>query len=172
MKRLGEGLLGRLSYARVVGALAIMLIALGGGYSLAFSGSGKLQKGNKVGFTANVDEPIRTIGGIGPLLGNCAPAGNMSIRLGNSIAGKHLVTFTDRFDETDSTFVAPSTTGIPISTVGELEEIGPGTAGVLRVHVLPTLGSKRPQAKLTVGVVNTGNCSTSQVSVIDLTTEG
>jgi len=162
----------RLTYARVVGVLAILLIALGGGYSLAFSGSGTLQKGNKVGFTANVDEPIRTIGGIGALLGNCSPGGNMGIRLENSLASKDMVAFTDRFDENDSLFPV-ARVGIADGNTEELQLVNPaGTAGVLRVHVFSADGSKRPQAKLTVGVVDAGNCSTSQVSVLDLTTEG
>jgi hypothetical protein len=42
---------------------------------------------------------------------------------------------------------------------------------VFKYHVFPADGTKRPQADIAVSVHHTGNCSTSQVSVLNVTTE-
>jgi hypothetical protein len=169
----------RVTYARVMVA-ATALVLLGGGYSLALSGTGTLQKENEVGLTPDAEETIRAIRGIGPLIVQCNTAGGgpgqetLDLEIVNNSA-KTLKAYTDRADSANGVMADPATSfansgsGMPLT--GGLAP-DQGDEGVFRVHVFPSDGSKRPQADVIVGyAVGTNACLDAQVSILNLTTE-
>ena len=165
----------RLTYARVMVALTGLILLLGGGYAVALRGSGTLQKENERSFVAGSEETIRVIKGIGPLRVTCATdAGALDLSIDNN-SGEGLRVHVDRVDSDAGAQADPHVDSAGNGGTLELASTDPNgdQRGVLRAHVFPTNGSKRPQADATIGYdVGSGDCEgTAQVSILNLTTE-
>jgi hypothetical protein len=147
----------------VVATLALFL-ALGGG-ALAFSGSGTLQKANEIGIavgtTGDDAEVIRTVAGTANIEAYCN-GGTVNLGTKNTSGKTQMRSrrFSNEFD-----VVGPD----PNNT----ERFEPYSADELVVfHFSPGNGSKAPQASVTVSIDHTGNCATSRVAVINVSTVG
>jgi hypothetical protein len=156
-------------------ALTGLVLLLGGGYAVALRGSGTLQKENERSFVAGTEETIRVIKGIGPLRVTCATdAGALDLSIDNN-SGEGLRVHVDRVDSATGARADPHVDSAVNGGSLDLAEANPNgnQRGVLRAHVFPTDGSKRPQVDATIGYrVGGGDCANAaQVSILDLTTE-
>ena len=146
----------------IIATLALFL-ALGGG-ALAFSGSGTLQKENRIGLPESPApaEVIRTIKGIGDVRANCTNTGNPHVLLLNN-SGETLVSRLDRGSglSWSNNIADGSDVNVGITSQDQLWQY----------HLSPADGSKRPQTTVTVAIDRTGDCNTAQVAVINVTTE-
>jgi hypothetical protein len=146
-------------------ALLALFAALGGGYAVAFSGSGTLQKGAQVDIQTGSFEPIRTLTGIGSIEATCTGA-DVAIRFHNA-SGEDVDLY--------------STTFSPGSTVSARSDVGSGVdqdfltlpegASRLTLQVVPDDGSKAPQATVQVSTLETAACTTARVTVLALNTQ-
>jgi len=165
-----ERLRPRLSFANVISMVALFA-ALGGGYAVAFSGSGTVQKAGKFGLTSGLQN-VRTLKGIGGIRASCdEPSNNITLRFDNN-SGKNL-----RVDQVDYGS-GDGTPGFSFTTPGGGFGDNDVTFNdVLRWYVHPQDGSKRPQAEIMIGTQenNSGdagsNCTRSSVHVLVLNTE-
>ena len=154
LKRIGS----RLSPATVIATIALFA-ALGGGYAIAFKGSGTLQKGALRGIPASFTT-VRSLTDVGAVQVLCE-ANEVTLLLVNGAGEELLLTG----GGTDGPFVS------------SIESPGGVNFGVesgqeyLNIHVTPADGTKRPQADLDITTVETGSCETSQVTVLALNTE-
>jgi hypothetical protein len=178
-RQIAEQLGTQLTYARVMATLAIALVALGSGYSLAFSGSGTLQKGGKQGITTGTDT-IRTVSGVGSVTATCDPDGlgsgpqDLRLRLVNG-SGETLSAYVYRARTGSGVAADPLTFSIPdAGIIDPVDAALPAEVGEhIRIHVFPADGTKRPQAEILVSAnTNSEGCSNDTVHVLDLTTEG
>jgi hypothetical protein len=165
----------RLTYTRVTAALAILVVLLTGGYSVAaLMGTGTLQKENEVGFPDEALEAVRTVKGIGPLRVFCDDGGVEFLALSVlNQSGEELVSYTDSV-RTDTGSSADPYVSVALDGGGlglTEDEPDTGERGVFRTHIFPKDGSKTPQAHLTVGFNGSLGCGDAQVSVLNLTTE-
>jgi hypothetical protein len=127
----------------VISVIALFA-ALGGGYALAFSGSGSLQKGSATNLTTSFTS-FRTLTGIGNLQARCATGPDRTeLRFHNSTSETLVV---QGVREGDSAFlpgagVDPGGDSTAFSTAAPQE--------TFRFHILPEDGSKAPQADIVV----------------------
>jgi hypothetical protein len=154
----------KLSYANVVATMALFA-ALGGGYAVAFSGSGSLQKGSDLGISSN-RETIRSLTGIGSIQAQCQ-SDQVQVYFENK-SGELL------------TAMGAGVTGGTVEQYGD--NVGPGNllllfdAGesitTMDLHISPQDGTSRPQASVDITVNETPSCSTSTVRVLAVNTQG
>jgi hypothetical protein len=165
-----ERILSRLTYANVVASVALFL-ALGGGYALAVSGDGKLQKG-KVNGIGTAFEDVRTLTGIGSIQAQCvtgAPDPSLSVRLHNTTANA----IRYRFLSIDNEGPAVSG-GVGIAQANNNSTAFEVAAGEDYVHLYLFSGvadAKQPQANIEIGTREVTDCASSSVSVLALNTE-
>jgi hypothetical protein len=159
-----------LSPPMVISMIALF-VALGGGYALAFVGSGQLQKGGKFGLTSSL-QTIRSLDGIGSISASCSEASNdILIRFDNDASKDLRVDQVDYGSDDGTPGFSNTTPG------GGFNDITVTFNDVLRWYVHPQDGSKRPQAEIMIGTQesNTGdagsNCTRSSVHVLVLNTE-
>jgi hypothetical protein len=162
-------ILSRINSAHVIATIALFA-ALGGGYAMAFSGSGSLQKAGEVGIAgssggATVDE-VRTLTGIGAIGAGCdtTSSGDILIYMRNSSGVPLYVFGTD-----------PAAPGLPafVPADNDYRAIDAVTTGTdsIDLHVVQNDGTKRPQAHIQIATVKTGLCSESSVQVLALNTQ-
>jgi hypothetical protein len=126
------------------------------------AGSGTLQKGSLEGIPSIPPDDyalVRAVTGVGTIKAACV-SGNPNLRVQNT-SGETLRIFIDRLDAFDT--VELNNNGARIDAASQ--------DTVFKYHVFPADGSKRPQADIVVSVDHTGSCATSQVSVLNVTTE-
>jgi hypothetical protein len=162
-----------------VATLALFL-ALGAGYAAAFSGSGKLQKGTVVGLPSDgTTKLVRTVTGVADVRTSCEvhhlDPDDPSVRIKNT-SGHELNLFSDKLvggttnvNDFEHDLLAPGEKlDFPlIPDPGSQSDPG----SLLRFYLSKTDGTKRRQADISVTLVDTDDCTTSQVSVLALTTE-
>jgi len=168
----------KLSLTNVAATLALFL-ALGAGYAVAFSGSGKLQKATVVGLPSDgTTKLVRKVTGVADIRASCADDNpdNPSVRVKNT-SGHDLNLFSDKLIggspnvadfEHDSEFEPGEKTDFPLEPAPAAET---NSGSLLRFYLSKTDGTKRRQADISVTVIDTDDCATSQVSVLALTTE-
>lgn len=164
----------RLDFATVASVIAIVAV-LGGSGAIAFSGSGTLQKANKLGIlnsTTNF-EMIRTLNGIGSVEAQCRVDGandSVTVRLNNN---------------TDNILSIPQfsyaaglgfTSGIISPGDQQVFQFNTSLgAQTFRIHIGRTggLDAKVPQADLILNATPPAgdSCTTAQVAVFVLNTE-
>jgi len=165
-----QRILSRLSYANVIATIALFA-ALGGGYAVAFSGSGTLQKAYFDDFT-NPTTPfttVRTLTGIGSLQANCAnPGTNPDIDLRIHNTSDRAYGFRISSDDDDSV-TGPS--GVEGDSDSAPFELAP-SSDYLHLYVY-ALRNKRPQIDIQVNMEegDLSCASGSSVSVLALNTE-
>lgn len=156
--------LKRLTYANVISTIALF-VALGGGYAVAFSGSGSLQKGAWVGPPTVGQVTVRSLTGIGALNASCTEGGidTVNLQLTNGSGEPLSFRWGDTQGNDGGNFVQPN----------EQEAIEPLVGGQsnLRLHIFPTDGTKRPQASLDINVGGGDDCPEKHVTVLALNTE-
>lgn len=172
-------MLDKLTYARVMAALAVALVAFGGGYSVAFSGSGTLQKGGKQGITIGTDT-IRQVNGVGPITASCDPDGlgsglqDLRLRLAN-ISGETLSVYAYRARTGSGVAADPLVDTLPDAGIFDPVDaaLPANVEEQIRIHAFPAFGSKVPQADIILSA-NTGSegCSDDTVHVLNLATAG
>jgi hypothetical protein len=157
-------------------ATIALFAALGGGYAVAFSGSGTLQKGSATGFAEGAPGPgkiVRTLTGIGSLEAYCHlfSPGNPSIHLRlHNASGEQLSVHLIRMQgEGGDTQVSRSTASVANNTFKDLDFAQ--VSGEWEIHISPTDRSKAPQAKLDVAVVEPNSCQGSAVTALALNTQ-
>jgi hypothetical protein len=148
-------------------ALLALFVALGGGYTVAFSGSGTVQKAKVVGFATPGFKTVRTLTGIGSVKASCDESTDtVSIQITDDATNPpdnmvaHVFRESDKEDfhfQLDSTLTA------------ELKDTH-------RYHLFRADGStaKRPQADVVVSVTTEDGepvCPLVEVAVLVLNTE-
>jgi hypothetical protein len=166
-----QPLISRLSPATVISTIALF-VALGGGYAMAFSGSGSLQKAAKGGGISTTQfETIRTITGIGSLQAKCNEfTGSLLVRVRNT-SGEPLRSYMDVIGSD-----GPNGTGhFPSAMANNSFDLEGGhqmgSVDTFRYHIWPDDGSKSPQADMTVSSVRHGLCPISGLAVLVLNTQ-
>jgi hypothetical protein len=144
-------IISRVHPATVISTIALF-VALGGGYALAFSGSGSLQKGAKLGLTSG-QETVRSLTGVGAVTAACS-AGYIQVALHNH--------------RTEQLRYGPNVV-IPAQSFALVHD-GAGTADH-ELHISPADADKAPQLNLLIRVDDTNNCATSAVYVLALNTQ-
>jgi hypothetical protein len=142
----------------VVSVIALF-VALGGGYAMAFSGSGTLQKGGMNLPDANSYSVVRTMTGIGEVQGKCfsGSGGTALIRFKNT-SGKNLTFSGGGLEGGDPT--SPNSVGNGQTSSDLLVTAGSAVKTGM-YHVSPTDGSKSPQANVQVSVEANNGCTDS-----------
>ena len=153
--------------ASIAATIAFFLAASGVGYATV-AGSGTFQKENEIGLPGSPDpfnvttETIRSIAGIGSIEAGCiTDDGTVHVGLRNS-SGESLQVAMDLGDSLGFESSLPNQAAEVISGIAEDE--------ILQLHAAPADGTKAPQADVTVSVDHTGNCNTTQVAVLNVTT--
>jgi hypothetical protein len=143
----------------LVVATIALFAALGGGYATAFSGSGTLQKGARLGIPFESTD-IRTLTGIGSIQARCR-FGDFELFFKNT-SGKQLRMIGQQ---------ASSGTVNSGSTTGDLfnDAASPGTD--YHQSIAPIDGSKAPQASIEFQIADANECSDSRITVLALNTQ-
>jgi hypothetical protein len=149
-----------LSPPTVVSTIALF-VALGGGYAMAFSGSGSLQKGARLGIPFESTD-IRTLSGIGSIQARCR-FGDFELFFKNT-SGKQLRMIGQEASSGD--VHSGSTTGDLWNDAASPE---PGTD--YHQSIAPTDGSKAPQASVEFQIRDANDCSDSRITVLALNTQ-
>jgi hypothetical protein len=142
-----------LSPPTVVSMIALF-VALGGGYALAFSGSGSLQKGALFGIPGPTTS-VRSLTGVGAVTADCT-VGDIVVQLRNH--------------RTEQLRYGPNVVIPAHSSTGDLYNDTGGSED-LEFHISPADADKAPQLNVLVRVDDTDNCSTSAVYVLALNTQ-
>jgi hypothetical protein len=179
-----QKILSRLSYGNVVATLALFF-ALGGGYAVAVTGSGTLQKGALRGIPFPETSPgeVKKLTGIGTLKAWCdepggVPRGTVGLDLKNN-SGEALTLLWTMVDHGEAhKFPAEVSSGNEYVGVGETtDSIYPFTTGPSHytLNIFPADATKAPQATLWVEVTPPGpggTCATTaSVIVLALNTQ-
>ena len=142
--------------------------AIGGGYALAVSGGGSVERGKEVGITGAY-ETVAVLTDIGRLRAACDGTGSpVSVAFKNT-SGRKLVsrTFEENAGDYSSRELADGETSIALA-------IGLG-AETIHWHISPAGASATPQADMSVtvtpSIVGSPSCTKSEVAVIATTTE-
>lgn len=158
-------LTSRVSPATVISTIALF-VALGGGYALAFSGSGSLQKGSLLGPTSTLTS-VRTLTGIGEIGAECT-SGALEWKFVNT-SGETL-----DVEEMRGTPGAPDVTRDAIELEDTEDDDTASATGhsTIRWHIVPSDGTKSPQADVSVSTDEVaGNCAASRITVLVLNTQ-
>lgn len=161
-------------------ALLALFVAIGGGYAMAFAGSGTLQKGAKQGFEENGDfEQVRSLTGIGAIDASCSGPGTaITVKFRNT-TGKHMVW--DAFRSTPG--VVPNgfssmSGSVPPDDYFQTPLVGysDGSGGdtLFNVTLNPADGTKTPMAHLQIVVwpgEAVSQCGVARVAVLALNTQ-
>ena len=135
-----------------------LFAALGGGYALAFSGSGSLQKA-AVDHSLGTDfENVRTLTGFGELQARCAKTA-IEIRFNNTSGS--LINFRGEQDNDDAVFQGGTNAGDESDPLVLGGSADPNTT---RMHVWKTNVGNKDQLDITIShVVPQGDCLDGQV---------
>lgn len=143
--------------------------AVGGGYALAFSGSGSVERAKEVGIDNSGFEAVATLTGVGKLQASCSGSGSpVSLRFKNT-SGKTLVSRS--FQENDGNYESAEPQD------GELSDTVSVGIGAETIHwTLSRAGAAaEPQADMSVTVTpsigGVASCAKAEVAVIATTTE-
>jgi hypothetical protein len=164
MRRL-RGHLRRPRPSSIVITIAFFLATGGVGYAVI--GSGTLQKENEIGLPGSTNpgvvdaEVIRTIAGVGSIEVFCDTDDDLVYVGVRNKSGEPLQVGIDTGDQLSFHTNLANNSGAFASYSND---------EILQVHFSPADGTKAPQADVTVSVDNTGDCNTSQVAVINVTT--
>lgn len=160
----------RINSAHVIATIALFA-ALGGGYAMAFSGSGSLQKaglsgvpypGPPGGFTT-----VRSLTGIGSIQAICSGGTAPGVYFRNTsgeelairgVSGDHSTGDTARFF------------GVTVGSGSNPLAI-PIHGGEFIGHIAPTDGSKAPQVNLQVSAIGVESCANARINVLALNTQ-
>jgi hypothetical protein len=152
----------------MVVALIALFAALGGGYALAFSGSGTLQKGALDVDTSANFQTVRTLTGIGSIDARCQddPDDNMEIRFRNT-SGEGL--FIATYQQEEDVFARVSV----IHTGAQTQSVATTTRETFHFQIAPNIpNDKRPMAQGFVDASNGDpNCGDGSVHAFALNTE-
>lgn len=85
MKDIARGLKPRLTFANVISLIALFA-ALGGGYAIAFSGGGSLDKVRVTGLSSDYQKVLE-LPGIGPLKAKCEGEAEVTVKIKNETDG-------------------------------------------------------------------------------------
>jgi hypothetical protein len=174
----------------LVVAVIALFVALGGGYAMAFKGSGTLQKANISGVPSDGSRrTVRTMTGIGVIEAACASgvAGNPDKRiviLFRNTTNKNLVIDSLRSHQgQNSVFeVISANAGAEIGrTLPPIDDMDEPTRSDYTYHwyIQPTRGeghplgggSKRPQADVQLNVFPSEDCAFHRVAALVLNTQ-
>jgi hypothetical protein len=154
---MAKRILSRINGAYVIATIALFA-ALGGGYAVAFSGSGSLQKGALKNIPASLTT-VRSLTGVGSIGAYCNPStDNVYFVLTNN-SGETLAI---RGEGQGHTVASGSSSQENISTDSTGQFVG---------HISPVDGTKAPQVSLQVSVLDTNDCWTSVIDVLALNTQ-
>jgi hypothetical protein len=141
-------------------ATIALFAALGGGYAVAFSGSGSLQKGALKNIPPTTATPIvRSLTGVGSIHAACINSNPDDVRfyfLNNS--GETLAIRGEGQGHT-----------VPSGDISG--DMGTDSTGQFVGHISPVDGTKAPQVSLQVSVFDTNDCTTSVIDVLALNTQ-
>jgi hypothetical protein len=146
-----------------------VFLALGGGYALAFSGSGTLQKGSATNLTG-AQTTVRTLTGIGVLKARCSDEPNGTTVLVHNSSGEEL-----RVKFASDGGGASGDSVIANGAIGGFNAVG--SPGTTRMHIWPSDGSKAPQADIVVSTFPAvgsdcfGPVTNSRATVLALNTQ-
>jgi hypothetical protein len=156
---MAKRILSRLNYANVMATIAVFM-AMGGGYAVAFSGSGSLQKGALLNIP-NGAVTVRSLTGIGAIQASCS-GGSPSVAFKNT-SGEDLRAQGIGID-------GPIGINVLNGNAENLDEEvdGPNT---MYVHLSPLDGTKRPQADVQITANDTNVCANSSVAVLATNTQ-
>lgn len=152
----------------VISVIALC-VAVGGGYALAVSGTGSLERAKEVGITDAGSETVAVLTGIGRLKAGCEGTGSpVSLSFKNTSGG---TVVSRSFEENADDFASRE--------LGDGEESVPVAVGVggETIHwvVSPAGAAARPQADMSVtvtpSIAGSPSCAKSEVAVIATTTE-
>jgi hypothetical protein len=147
-------IISRVHPATVISTVALF-VALGGGYALAFSGSGSLQKGALFGIPGD-GTPVRSLTGVGEVQALCESGGDIKVWFNNH--------------RTEQLRYGPNVV-IPAQFFTPDLYDDTGGSDDLEFHISPADADKAPQLDVLVRVDDTNNCATSAVYVLALNTQ-
>jgi len=151
----------------VISVIALC-IAVGGGYAIAFSGSGSVERAKEVGITPAY-ETVLVLSDIGRLRAACDGTGSPVTVAFKNTSGRNLVsrTFEESAGDYASRELADGETSIGLA-------IGIG-AETIHWYISPAGGSATPQADMSVtvtpSIAGSPSCTKAEVAAIATTTE-
>ena len=153
----------RITPSSVIATIALF-VALGGGYAVAFKGSGTVQKGALLNIPAEFTT-VRSLTGIGSIQAACL----------DSNPDVPSIYFRNTSGETLNAF------GTGLDGDVELVNVDSGQTVTIRfgvvdrdsinLHISPVDGGKRPQADVQISAHDTNDCTTSYVTVLVTNTQ-
>ncbi|MGI9019867.1 MAG: hypothetical protein ACR2G3_04075 [Solirubrobacterales bacterium] len=152
----------------VISVIALC-VAVGGGYALAVTGSGSLERAKEVGVTETGSETIVALTGIGRLKAACEGTGSpVSLSFKNTSGGTVVSrSFEENADDFASGELADGETSVPAA-------VGVGGETIHWV-VSPAGAAARPQADMSVtvtpSIAGSPSCDKAEVAAIATTTE-